>query len=143
MTYVLPQSPPSELLVEFTLVHYEGPSIGWHVQLQIARSDDPKFSTPLTAFSQDTTNDLSGWYYRDDHDNAANGNWIDWPSGGVVADPDHLNTGSGFARALCILDPAEVRSRLRRGERLIVRARQSADGGNSWDNWISWPIEVG
>lgn len=147
----MPLASPSTLPVRafpitFRLRHYEAAEdVNWHVQLQVTRASDPTFASRLTDFDLDTSSDQTGWSYRDDQLDATDGTFAAWPSGGVATQRsgrDRDNDDATVALARYYVSTASLLRQLEYNEPILIRARQSADGGTTWGDWFAWTRRV-
>jgi hypothetical protein len=119
--------------------HYEDlDQVRWHVQTQIAAAGDPDFAAPL--IDLDSSVDATGWHVRPDG-HGEDGQLTPLDAQGAMTQLASAREEGRAATLYYLLADAQRRL-LRRSRSYWQRSRQSADGGETWTDWMTEPLEV-
>ena len=119
--------------------HYEDlDQVRWHVQTQVSTAGDPDFTAPLVDL--DSATQATGWHVRMDG-HGEDGLLVPLDDLGVMTQRASARS-EGRAATLYYLLSDDQRRLLRRSRSYWQRSRQSADGGETWTDWMTEPLEV-
>ncbi len=119
--------------VELILNHYQGVDlVAWHAQIQLAAASDALFASPIVDVNSATSQ--TGWYWRNEQLNSTDLGLVAVPAGGMVTSLAQIRGYGRVGTAIYFLQEVDLEE-LSAGQILLVRGRQSADGGTSWGDW--------
>ncbi|MEM8875296.1 MAG: hypothetical protein AAGD32_13700 [Planctomycetota bacterium] len=130
---------PGGDFIQIPLRHYEDTNKNYHIEIEITDQNDTNFSSPDYVY--DTTSNRSNLFYTLDGAGQSQ-SLTPYPSGGISATTTNTNPDQTFATVWLFLDDTAQKDIIDR-DLVMIRVRQSHDGGASWGNWLVEPLRLG